>query len=236
MIIMLISWVEKFSMIDYPGKVACIIFTAGCNLRCGYCHNSDFVLPEKLKEVSKNLISQEAFFNFLSKRQGLLDWVSICGWEPTLQKDLVQFCERVKWMWFDVKLDTNGRDPELLEYLINNGLVDYIAMDIKAPFEKLSCLTWVEEDIEPYKQSIDILLQSSIDYEFRSTIIKGQHSHEDIKGMVEGIQGAKNYYLQNYRSGNTLDPVFQGESFTIVELQAFKSMAENYVKNIWIRN
>lgn len=233
---MLISGIEKFSMIDYPGKISCVIFTLGCNMRCGFCHNSDFVLPEKVKEMSGNLIAQEAFFKFLETRIWLLDGVSICGWEPTLQKDLIMFCRRVKDMWFSVKLDTNGRDPELLKKLIDSKLIDYIAMDIKNPLWKFDEITGVDEDEIPYHKSIELLLKSDIDYEFRTTVIQWVHTQEDIESIAKSLPWAQNYYLQNYRAGKTLQPDFIGTSFNEYQLEEFKKIASKYVIKVWIRN
>lgn len=233
---MLISWINKFSLIDYPWQTSCIVFTPGCNFRCGFCHNSEFVLPEKLKEVNKNLIPEKAVFNFLEKRKGLLNWVSICGWEPTIHKDLPKFCKRVKEMWFLVKLDTNGQSPEMIKYLLNNKLVDYIAMDIKNEVWKFSESAWVKLEEKSYLESIKLILNSGIDYEFRTTVIKGVHNKKIIENIAKYIVWSKAYYLQNYRSWKTLDKNFKWKSFSEDELEEFKSIWEKYIDNIWIRN
>ena len=232
---MLISWITKFSLIDFPGKVSCIIFTPWCNFRCDFCHNPEFVLPELLKHNLKSLIFEKAFFSFLEKRKWLLEGVSICGWEPTLQKDLYEFCKKVKNMWFLVKLDTNGRDPEILQKLLDHNLLDYVAMDMKNPFWKLSEISWVEESEDPYKQSVKILLDSNIDYEFRTTVIKWIHTEEDIENIAKNIRWAQNYFFQNYRPGNTLKKDFHWKSFQLEELEQFRKVWEKYIKNIWIR-
>lgn len=233
---MLISWINKFSLIDYPWQTSCIVFTPWCNFRCGFCHNSEFVLPEKLKEVNKNLIPEKAIFNFLEKRKWLLNWVSICGWEPTIHKDLPEFCKRIKEMWFIVKLDTNGQSPEMIRYLLDNKLVDYIAMDIKNEIWKFSESAWVELNEKPYLESIKLILDSNIDYEFRTTIIKGIHNKGIIENITKYIKWAKAYYLQNYKSWKTLDKNFKWESFTEIELEDFKKIWKKYVEIIWIRN
>ncbi|MFK7779547.1 MAG: anaerobic ribonucleoside-triphosphate reductase activating protein [Candidatus Gracilibacteria bacterium] len=231
-----ISGINKFSLIDFPGEISCIIFTPGCNFRCGFCHNSQFVLQEKLKDVYKMLISERAVFNFLEKRKGKLTGVSICGGEPTLQKDLIDFCIKVKKMGYKIKLDTNGRSPQVIKKLIKNGLVDYIAMDIKHEIGSFSVSAGLQIDEKPYLESIKILLDSSIDYEFRTTVIKGVHNEKIIKNIAKYIRGAKKYFLQNYKGGNTLDKNFVGESFFPQELEKFKSIAEKYIKKVGIRN
>ena len=177
---MLISWIQKTTLLDYPGKVSTIIFTPWCDLRCKYCHNSQFVLPELLKSF-KTYIPEEVFFNFLNTKIWILDWVVICWGEPTLQKDLVEFCEKIKKLWFLVKLDTNWRDPEMLKKLLDKNLVDYIAMDVKTTEDKFQNLTWIKPDFKKYLQSIEIIINSNIDYEFRTTVVKWYHKKEDIE-------------------------------------------------------
>jgi len=233
---MQISWINKFTMIDYPGKIACVIFTPGCNFRCGFCHNPEFVLPEKLKESMKTLISEKALFSFLEKRKWLLDWVSICGWEPTLQKDLVDFCKKIKDMWYSIKLDTNWRDPKVIKELIDKSLIDYVAMDIKNPKWKLSEIAGVELDEIPYLESINLLLDSDIDYEFRTTVIKWIHTTNDIEEISKLISWAKNYFIQNFRKGTTLNPNFAWESFRESELENFLQIASENISNVEIRN
>jgi len=233
---MKISWVNKFSLIDYPWQTSCIIFTPWCNFRCDFCHNSEFVLPEKLKQISKNLIPEKAIFNFLRERKGLLSWVSICGGEPTIHKDLPEFCRKIKDMWFLVKLDTNGQSPEMIKKLLEKKIVDYIAMDIKNENWKFSESAWVELDEKPYLESIKLILNSNIDYEFRTTVIKWIHTENTIENITKYISGAKNYYLQNYKWWNTLNPNFKWKSFTWKELKELKKISEKYVKNVGIRN
>ncbi len=233
---MQISWVNKFSLIDFPWEISCIIFTPGCNFRCGFCHNSEFVLPEKLEKVYNNLIPENAFLNFLESRKWKLSWVSICWWEPTLQKDLPRFCKKVKEMWFKVKLDTNWRDPEILKKLIEANLIDYIAMDIKDEIWKFSSISWVKVDETPYLESIKILLESNINYEFRTTVIKWIHTEKSIENITKYIAWAKNYFLQNYKSGNTLDSNFMWKSFSNNELLVFKKIWNKYVEKCEIRS
>lgn len=232
---MQISAITQFTLIDFPREIACIVFTPGCNFRCGFCHNSEFVLPQKLKGVYKNLIPEESFFAFLEQRKNKLTWVSICGWEPTLQKWLFDFCKKVKNLWYKVKLDTNGRDPEILKKLIESGNIDYIAMDMKDEIGKFSSIAGVTIDEKPYLESIQVLLDSQINYEFRTTVIKWSHTKKSIENIAKYIIWAKNYYLQNYRSGNTLDPNFEWKSFSSHELLDFQQIAKKYVENCKIR-
>ncbi|MDD2907907.1 MAG: anaerobic ribonucleoside-triphosphate reductase activating protein [Candidatus Gracilibacteria bacterium] len=233
---MQISAINKFSLIEFPGEISTIVFTPGCNFRCDYCHNSEFVLPEKLKNVYKNLIMEKAFFNFLEKRKGNLTGVSICGGEPTMQSDLKEFCRKVKSFGYKVKLDTNGRDPKIIKELLDEDLVDYIAMDIKYDIGNFSFVAGIKLDEDVYLETIRFLLNSNIDYEFRTTLIKGIHNENIIENISKYISGAKNYYLQNYRSGNTLNPDFKGESFSQSELERFKNISSKYIKNVGIRN
>ena len=233
---MLISAINKFSLIDYPWQISCIVFTPGCNFRCGFCHNSEFVLPKKLKRISKTFIPEKAILNFLEKRKWLLTGVSICGGEPTMQSDLVSFCEKVKAMWFLVKLDTNGRDPRVIKELLEKKLVDYIAMDIKHEIWKFSLSAWVKLYEKPYLESIRIIKSSSIDYEFRTTVIKWVHDEKSIENIAKYIKWASTYNLQNYKWWNNLDPNFKWESFSPEELEKFKKIVKKYIKKIEVRN
>ena len=230
---MLISGIKKTTLLDYPGKVSCIIFIAGCNLRCQYCHNSEFVLPEKIKLI-KDFIPEEIFFNFLKTKIWLLDGVVICWGEPTLQKDLEPFCQKIKDMWFLVKLDTNWQNPEILKKLLEKNLLDYIAMDIKWDYENLENLIW-KYDQQKYFESIKLIKNSDIDSEFRTTLIKNYHSLDDFETVVKQITRAKKYFLQNYKWGNTLQEDFDGKSFLSWELIDFKNIALQYVEKCTIR-
>lgn len=233
--IMYIAGIQKTTLLDYPNKVATMIFTAGCNMRCHFCYNDQFVLPEKLKDTFNHLIKEEAFFSFLDTRRWYLDAVVICGGEPTIQRGLYSFIQKIKEKWFLVKLDTNGRDPQMVQRLIDEKLVDYIAMDIKYPIDQLSTLTGVQEDLSVYKQTIDILLTEDIDYEFRTTVIGRYHTPDIIHRMGRSIQWAKMYVLQNYIAGKILNPMFDGLSYTKDDMQWLKIIAEQYVQKVLLR-
>ncbi len=202
---MLIGGLQKLSLLDYPDKIAAIIFTAGCNFRCPYCHN-----PELVNKINKdNLWTEKQIFDFLKRRHGKLEAVVITGGEPTLHKDLPEFIEKIKKMDYLVKLDTNGTNPAMLEKLIKNKNIDYLAMDIKAPLEKYSLVVRQPVNIKHIQKSIKLIMQSGIDYEFRSTIVPKLHSPHDVEAMAELIHGAKKYYLQNFiASGNLIDENF----------------------------
>ncbi len=230
---MKIAWLKKFSLIDYPRKISCIIFTPWCSLRCKFCHNDWLVLPEKIK-YCKYLI-EEDFFDFLDKRTWLLDWVSICWWEPTLQKWLIEFCKKIKNRWFLVKLDTAGVRPDMLKILLDKKLVDYIAMDIKSDLISYEKVTQIKINRELILKSINIIKNSNIDYEFRTTVVKWLHTETEIKNIVKIISWAKNYYLQNYKKWNTLEKSFKWESFTIEELNYLITLCSDKIKNSWIR-
>lgn len=190
--------IEKSSFIDYPNNICTVIFTGGCNFRCPYCHNRSLVnnLGSKLKE--------EEVINFLKGRKKFVDALCISGGEPTIQKGLYKFICKIKDEGFNVKLDTNGTNPILLKKLIDEKLIDYIAMDIKAPLSKYPSVVKTPVALEDIQKSIDILLENKVDYEFRTTICKELLGMEDIKTMAKEIQGAGTYILQNFKDGETI--------------------------------
>lgn len=235
---MQIIWIQKSSLLEYPGKISCVIFTQGCNFRCPFCHNPECVLPEQMLLFWNQLITEDAFFNFLDSRKGFIEAVSICGGEPTLQMDLFDFVKKIKEKWFFVKLDTNGRDRTIVKKLLDHKLVDYVAVDLKHSMYSYDAAVGVHQEgpfFYSYQQLLQLLLESDIDYEYRTTVIKGMHTAQDIEHMTHYIRGAKNYYLQNYIWGNTLDPKFGGEWFNDEELKEFSAIASKYVKNCAIR-
>lgn len=220
-----LAGLQKTTFIDYPEKIACIVFTQGCNFRCGYCHN-----PE-LFENKEPVLSVPAFFEFLNKRKGKLDGVVITGGEPTLHgKDLIEFIKEVKSLGFLVKLDTNGTHPDVLQELLNENLLDYIAMDIKAPLAKYKTITQTDIDTKIIKKSIDMIMNSGVDYEFRTTIVKSQLSVEDLRQIGELIQGAKRYYMQKFLATKILDETLMSEeSYTDEEFKNIRTILEEYV-------
>ncbi|MDD3386577.1 MAG: anaerobic ribonucleoside-triphosphate reductase activating protein [Candidatus Pacebacteria bacterium] len=210
-----IGGLQKVTLIDYPGKIACTVFTSGCNFRCPFCYSKELVLPEEIKKHP--LISEDDFFSFLDSKKGLLDGCVICGGEPTIYgNELVDFCKKIKEKGFLIKLDTNGSNPKVIKKLI--PLIDYIAMDIKAPLDKYKEMTGLD-CASKIKESIEIIKKSGVDYEFRTTIT--DHSIEDVLQMAEIISPAKRYCLQRFIdeketiSGKTFK--FKEENFEIIK-------------------
>lgn len=229
---MIIGGLQKTSLIDYPNKISCVIFTQGCNFRCPFCHN-----PELVKINKKNKIKIEEVFTFLKKRKGLLDGVVICGGEPLLQDDLLDFMLTIKKMGYAIKLDTNGSFPKKLAEFISSSVVDYIAMDVKAPLEKYKIVTNSNVNTADIKKSIDIIINSDKEYEFRTTIVETQLSKEDILKIAELIRGAKLYVLQHFSSQKTLNKEFSKKtSFSVNNFNYLKVLLENsFVKKCIIR-
>lgn len=211
---MRISGLQKLTLQDYPDKLACIIFTQGCNFRCPFCQNST------LLDNTEGIISESEIFDYLDKRKNILDGVVITGGEPTIQPDLKNFIIKVRSYGLSVKLDTNGFKPDILEDLINNNLLDYVAMDVKNSLVKYSLSTGVNIKLDNILRSIEILKNSNIDYEFRTTIMKEHHTVEDIKSIIEMIGNSK-YFLQNFKdSENVLNKDLHSFSDSELELIA----------------
>lgn len=199
---MVISGMQKLTLLDYPGKVACLLFTQGCNFRCQYCHNSELI---NMCNKKQNHISEEEVFKYLEKRKGLLEGVCISGGEPLLQPDLENFLIKIKQMGYQIKLDTNGSSPNRLAKLIDNKLVDYIAMDVKNDFLNYEETSGVHKmNLQNIKKSIEIIENSHIDYEFRTTVVKQLHSFGQLENICKYIGPEAKYYIQNYRDCDTV--------------------------------
>lgn len=226
-----ISGLQKMTLLDYPEKIAATVFTSGCNFCCPFCHNASLVLDTG---KAKN-ISEEDFFNFLIKRKGLLDGVCISGGEPLLQKEISKFIYKIKSRGFLVKLDTNGSLSSKLKELIGNGLIDYVAMDIKnSPADYAKTAGTTEEVISKINESAAFLLADHVEYEFRTTVVKGFHTKEDFAVIGKWIQGAKRYFLQNFvDSGDLIQPGLRGVEKA--ELAAFADIVREYVPSVQIR-
>ncbi len=204
-----IGGLQKSTLIDYPGQIACTVFLIGCNFRCPWCYSPELVLPDEIMKQLK--ISEKDFFDFLEKRKNLLGGVVVCGGEPTINFGLLEFISRIKIMGFKVKLDTNGSNPEMLKKLIKEKLIDYIAMDIKAPLRKENYekLVGTKINLKEIKESIKVIKNSGIDYEFRTTVIPDFHTKKDIVEIVENISPAKKYFLQDFRPEKNLNSCFK---------------------------
>ena len=229
---MLIGGIQKLSLIDYPKKMAATVFTQGCPFRCHYCHNAELVLPKKFNRP----IPEKEIFAFLETRVGKLDAVVISGGEPTVQPDLLLFIKKIKELGFLVKLDTSGINPHKLEYLIKAKLLDYVAMDVKAPLEKYPKIIGKKIDIEKIKRSIGIILKSSISYEFRTTLVDSLHSFDDVIDIAKSIKGADQLSLQKFIATSTLNPRFISHGcFSDDTLLSLKKETEKHVKTCIIR-
>lgn len=223
-----IAGVQKVTLLDYPGKVACEIFTQGCNFECPFCQNSSLIPITNTGEFS-----EEEIFEYLVLRKKILDGVVITGGEPTVQKDLKGFIKKIKDLGLLVKLDTNGGNPKVLQELIDEDLVDYVAMDIKNIFNKYNITAGKKINLDNIKKSIEILKASKIDYEFRTTIIKEMHSLDDIISICKLVGDAK-YYLQNFEdSENVIDHSLHG--FSREELLFIDKYLKDVFPNVEIR-
>ena len=228
---MLINGFQKLTVLDYPGKVACIVFTPGCNFRCPFCHNASLVT-----HIDKETyIDVDEVLSYLKKRQGLLDGVVITGGEPLLQDGIEELIAEIKALGYAVKLDTNGSFPEKLISIVEKGLVDYVAMDIKNCKEKYGETIGVEDfDIAPIEKSVEFLLQGKVDYEFRTTVVDGFHTLEDIQDIVVWIKGAHKYFLQNFvDSGDLIKPDLEPVSALL--LKEMKEKASETIPSVEIR-
>ena len=195
---------QKMTMLDYPGLVACTLFTAGCNFRCPFCHNAPLVTEITGDDVH----TEEDVLAYLTKRKGIIEGVCITGGEPLLHSDLASFIQKLKSLGLKVKLDTNGSDPVRLKQLIDGGLIDYVAMDIKNCSEKYGVTIGADDfDMAPIRESILLLKEGKIPYEFRTTVVPEFHTAQDMEKLAEMIEGAEHYYLQQFvDSGNVIMP------------------------------
>ncbi len=258
---MQIAGLQKTTLVDFPGTIAATVFTRGCTFRCPFCHNPELVLPEKFIP----LIPEEEIWAFFEKRKNQLKGVCITGGEPTMQPDLPEFISRLKSMGYKIKLDTNGTNPKMLKNLIKSGNLDYIAMDIKAPLSKYSKVAisnskllisnqipksqmineeindkdkWKKKNdklIVDIKQSIGLIMESDVDYEFRTTVAHPIHEVEDFKGIGELISGANKYFIQNFVQSKHVNEHTNFKPFTNDEINQAKKIMDNFVQQVSIR-
>lgn len=230
---MRITGIQKLTLLDYPGTVACTVFTAGCNFRCPFCHNAMLVLPE---QITPDCLTDDEVFDFLRKRRGVLDGVAVTGGEPLLHKDMPEFLARVKELGYKIKLDTNGSNPELLRTIVEAKLVDRVAMDIKnAPELYAETIGFERFELAPVEESKELLLSGCVDYEFRTTVVKGIHTKEGLVSAAKWITGAKEYYLQQFKdSGNLV----LGEGLSAYDEKQMHALADavrEYVPTVEVR-
>ena len=234
----MILGLQKLTLLDYPEKIACTVFLGGCNFRCPFCHNGSLVTPSP----SDELMSEEEFFAFLDSRIGRLDGVCISGGEPTLTPNLAEFIGKIKEKGFSVKLDTNGSRPEVLLELINDGLLDYVAMDIKNSPERYAETVGLNSEfgirnsklIESVRESAQILMQGSVDFEFRTTLARELHDESDIEAIGKWLSGDEKFYLQSYRDeGDLLVGGFS--AYSVTEREKLLEILKKYVPNAALR-
>ena len=231
---MLLCGLQKTTLLDFPGHVACTIFTGGCNFRCPYCQNSELVLDP----AAFPKLSEEEVMAFLRKRKGILEGVCVTGGEPTLHPDLAPFLRKIKELGYLVKLDTNGYRPEVLQSLLEEGLLDYVAMYIKASRENYARVAGLKSfDVTRIEESVSMLMdQDQIPYEFRTTVVKGLHDPQEFERIGQWLSGAQALYLQSFReSEHVLDQSLTMGSFSKEELESMAEMARNYIVRVEIR-
>ncbi|MBN1833432.1 MAG: anaerobic ribonucleoside-triphosphate reductase activating protein [Deltaproteobacteria bacterium] len=232
---MVFGGLQKNSLIDFPGKISCVLFLSGCNFKCPYCHNPDLA---KGRPATSPPLDESWICDFLDSHRGFLDGVVISGGEPTLQEELPALCKEIKQMGYPIKLDTNGSRPKVIESLIDSCLIDYIAMDIKTdPFRYTP---FIVKDCNPdhILTSIRLIMDSSLDYEFRTTCVKPIVDEKGIENIAGLIDGANFYVLQRFRPNSVLYPEFfkgPGSKYDEEDLLAFKSIADSWVKECIIR-
>ncbi len=222
---MIIKGIQKLTLIDYPGKIACTLFTFGCNFRCPFCFNSSLVVDD-----STPAVREEEMMKFLHERSGWLEGVCVSGGEPTLHGDLPEFIERVRGLGYRVKLDTNGTSPKMLEKLLNEDLLDYVAVDVKAPLQKYSEVVRAEVNVEDLRRTLELVIGSGVEHEVRTTVVPTIHSKQDIVAIAREVGAAKVYFLQQFRPIKTLDLRFMDvKPYPIDYLIELRDLCSRYV-------
>jgi len=232
---MKIQGVQRVSLLDFPEKIACTVFTCGCNFRCPFCHNASLVVPEKM---SAETTDEEEFFAFLSTRINKLDGVCITGGEPLLQPDIENFIRRIRALGFSVKLDTNGSRPQILKDLVRAGLIDYVAMDIKNSPERYAMTVGLANPpMDKIRESIAFLLSGAVPYEFRTTVVEEFHTGEDMGSIGRRIKGASRYFLQGFIDSGSLISGISGNlhACSSDQMQSFRRIAAEYIPSTELR-
>lgn len=227
---MKIKGIQKLTLLDYPGRLAATVFLGGCNLRCPFCHNASLVVRGGSDEIS-----EDELFEFLGSRAGKLSGVCVTGGEPTLNPSLPSFINKIRALGYSVKLDTNGTNPDMLEQLIRDGLIDYVAMDIKSSPERYAAVSGVPGlDISAVERSVRLLLDGKVEYEFRTTVVRELHTFDDIDAIGRWIRGARAYFLQPFKdSGDIIKDGFS--SYSEAEISDLLAIARVYIPNAQIR-
>ena len=229
---MLIKGLQKLTLLDFPDRMACTVFTFGCNFRCPFCHNASLVLAARATE---DVMPEEEFFSFLSRRKGILEGVCVTGGEPTLQPDLPAFLRRIKDMGYAVKLDTNGYRPAVLKSLVEDGLVDYVAMDVKNSLPLYGETVGLSHfDTAPIEESLDYLMGGHIPFEFRTTLVRGLHTVDSIRDMAKRVAGPERFFLQTFEDSGDLIASCAG-AFSPAETAEMLEALRLYVPNAQIR-
>ncbi len=221
---------QKLTLLDFPGKTACTVFTGGCNLRCPFCHNASLVLVPTENENAEN-----AVLEYLEKRKGIIDGVCITGGEPIMQPDLLDFIDKCKKIGVAVKLDTNGAAPQKLKEILSNGKVDYVAMDIKASPENYNLATGTTIGFGPFLESIEIIRQSGISYEFRTTAVKGLHNVDDFEEIAKILKPTEKYFIQKFTDSGNLINAAGLSAFSDTETELIEKTVKKYIPDVFIR-
>lgn len=228
----MVSGLQKLTLLDYPGHVACTVFTGGCNFRCPFCHNAPLVIPGRIGQDT----DEEQVLAFLKKRQGVLDGVAITGGEPLLHKEMPAFLEKIRELGYSIKLDTNGSFPERLKEIVNAGLVDRVAMDIKNAPEEYGRTAGLDSfDISGVNESREFLMSGAVDYEFRTTVVKGIHTEASLISAAKWIAGAKEYYLQQFKDSGDIINIDGLGAFDEKEMHALADAVAAYVPAVRVR-
>ena len=227
---MKIKGLQKLTLLDYPGRLAATVFLGGCNMRCPVCHNASLVVRPDNTEIT-----EDELFAFLESRRGKLSGVCVTGGEPTLNRELPSFISKIRALGYSVKLDTNGTNPEMLESLIRDGLVDYVAMDIKTSIENYGRVSGIPDiDTSKIERSIDLLLSGTVPYEFRTTVVRELHTASDFYSIGRRIEGARAYFLQSFKdSGDLIEDGFS--SYSEAEISELLNIVKVYIPNAQIR-
>lgn len=227
---MKIHGLQKMTLLDFPGHVACTVFTGGCDMRCPFCHNYELV-----DGSAPPIMEEEELFSFLEKRRGLLDGVAFTGGEPCLQKNLPDLMKRVKQMGYSIKLDTNGNHPDMLRRMMEEGLLDYVAMDIKNSPDKYALTAGLRQiDMGPIRESVKMLMEGPVNYEFRTTCVAQFHEEEDFVKIGEWLEGAKAYFLQSFTDRDSV-PFGNLTAPTREEIYTFCRTVQRFIPNTHVR-